>query len=45
MLTNGNDYSKLTRSWRIPKFTSDEMDDYSMIYGYELPSHITLDDL
>lgn len=44
MLTNGND-SKLTRSLRIPKFTSDEMDDYSMIYGYQVPSDITLDDL
>lgn len=44
MLTNGID-SKVARSWRIPKFTSDEMDDYSMIYGYEVPSDITLDDL
>ncbi|KAG8367689.1 hypothetical protein BUALT_Bualt16G0099200 [Buddleja alternifolia] len=37
--------SGAARSWKIPKFTSDEMDDYSMIFGYELPSDISLDDI
>ncbi|GFP89717.1 probable receptor-like serine/threonine-protein kinase at5g57670, partial [Phtheirospermum japonicum] len=31
--------------WRIPKFTSDEMDDYSMIFGYQLPSDLSLEDI
>lgn len=44
MLTNGTDKGA-ARSWRIPKFTSDEMDDYSMIYGYELPSDIAMEGL
>ncbi|KAL8037245.1 hypothetical protein ABFX02_11G027300 [Erythranthe guttata] len=30
---------------RIPKFTSDEMDDYSMVFGYQLPSDFALDDI
>ncbi|KAK4485553.1 hypothetical protein RD792_008196 [Penstemon davidsonii] len=33
-------------SWKIPKFTSeDEMDDYSMILGYQLPSDLALEDI
>lgn len=43
VLTNGHD-SEVARSWRIPKFTSDELDDYSMVYGYEVPSDILLED-
>ncbi|XP_027072379.1 probable receptor-like serine/threonine-protein kinase At5g57670 [Coffea eugenioides] len=43
LLTFGND-SEEARSWRIPKFTSDEMDDYSMVFGYQLPSDISLED-
>ncbi|KAF3452838.1 hypothetical protein FNV43_RR03271 [Rhamnella rubrinervis] len=43
LLTNGHD-SEVARSWRIPKFTSDELDDYSMVYGYEVPSHINLEE-
>lgn len=44
LLTIGND-SEVTRSWRMPKFTSNEMDDYSMIFGYDLPSDISLEDI
>ncbi|XP_058187570.1 probable receptor-like serine/threonine-protein kinase At5g57670 [Rhododendron vialii] len=44
LLTIGND-SEVARSWRMPKFTSDEMDDYSMIFGYDLPSDISLEDI
>ncbi|XP_051142357.1 probable receptor-like serine/threonine-protein kinase At5g57670 isoform X2 [Andrographis paniculata] len=36
---------ELSESWRIPKFTSDEIDDYSMVFGYELPSDLALDDI
>ncbi|PON47520.1 Mitogen-activated protein kinase kinase kinase [Parasponia andersonii] len=43
LLTNGHD-SEVARSWRIPKFTSDELDDYSMVYGYEVPADIILED-
>ncbi|GER27805.1 protein kinase superfamily protein [Striga asiatica] len=31
--------------WRIPKFKSDEMDDYSMIFGYQLPSDLSIEDI
>ncbi|KAL2502307.1 putative receptor-like serine/threonine-protein kinase [Forsythia ovata] len=44
LLTYDQD-SELVQSRRIPKFTSDEMDDYSMIFGYQLPSNLTLEDL
>ncbi|CAI9761071.1 unnamed protein product [Fraxinus pennsylvanica] len=44
LLTYGQD-SELVRSRRIPNFTSDEMDDYSMIYGYQLPSDLALEDI
>ncbi|KEH32562.1 receptor-like kinase [Medicago truncatula] len=43
LLTNGQDY-EVGKSWRIPKFTSDELDDYSMIFGYDVPSDISLED-
>lgn len=44
MLRYGDD-SEAARSWRIPKFTSDEVDDYSMVFGYDLPSDLILEDL
>ncbi|KAI3434316.1 Protein kinase domain-containing protein [Psidium guajava] len=43
LLTNGLD-SDLAKSWRIPKFSSDEIDDYSMVFGYEVPTNISLED-
>ncbi|XP_011012683.1 PREDICTED: probable receptor-like serine/threonine-protein kinase At5g57670 isoform X1 [Populus euphratica] len=43
LLTSGHD-SEVARSWRMPKFTSDELDDYSMIFGYEVPVDIALED-
>ncbi|XVE80036.1 hypothetical protein DITRI_Ditri14bG0106600 [Diplodiscus trichospermus] len=43
LLTNGHD-SDVERSWRMPKFTSDELDDYSMIFGYEVPTDISLEE-
>ncbi|XAR66680.1 Non-specific serine/threonine protein kinase [Bertholletia excelsa] len=39
------DNSEVARSWRMPKFTTEEMDDYSMVFGYDLPSDISLDDI
>ncbi|CAL5199371.1 unnamed protein product [Lathyrus oleraceus] len=43
MLTSGQHY-KIGKSRRIPKFTSDELDDYSMVFGYDVPSEISLED-
>ncbi|KAL3746120.1 hypothetical protein ACJRO7_015125 [Eucalyptus globulus] len=43
LLNNGLD-SDVAKSWRIPKFFSDEMDDYSMVFGYEVPTDISLED-
>ncbi|GKV00512.1 hypothetical protein SLEP1_g13188 [Rubroshorea leprosula] len=43
LLTSGND-SKAVKSWRMPKFTSDDLDDYSMIFGYEVPTDICLEE-
>ncbi|KAL5066086.1 hypothetical protein RYX36_027823 [Vicia faba] len=43
MLTSGQDY-KIGKSERIPKFISDEFDDYSMVFGYDVPSEISLED-
>lgn len=43
LLTSGHD-SEVGKSWRIPKFTSDELDDYSMVFGYDVPSDISLED-
>ncbi|XP_004507811.1 probable receptor-like serine/threonine-protein kinase At5g57670 isoform X2 [Cicer arietinum] len=43
LLTSGQN-SEVGKSWRIPKFTSDELDDYSMIFGYDVPSDISLED-
>ncbi|KAJ9162847.1 hypothetical protein P3X46_022589 [Hevea brasiliensis] len=43
LLTIGHD-SELARSWRMPKFTSDELDDYSMVFGYEVPVDVALED-
>ncbi|KAK4337570.1 hypothetical protein RND71_042057 [Anisodus tanguticus] len=44
LLRYGDD-SEAARSWRIPKFTSDEVDDYSMVFGCDLPSDSILEDL
>ncbi|XP_031385185.1 probable receptor-like serine/threonine-protein kinase At5g57670 isoform X2 [Punica granatum] len=44
LLINGEDSEAASRSWRIPKSTSDEMDDYSMVFGYEVPTDISLED-
>ncbi|GJR19964.1 probable receptor-like serine/threonine-protein kinase [Tanacetum coccineum] len=41
------DESKFAKSWRKPEPTQEEneMDDYSMIFGYDVPSDISLDDI
>ncbi|XP_061349887.1 probable receptor-like serine/threonine-protein kinase At5g57670 [Gastrolobium bilobum] len=43
LLTNGED-CEVGKSLRIPKFTSDELDDYSMVFGYDVPSDISLEE-
>ncbi|KAK7388467.1 hypothetical protein VNO78_23283 [Psophocarpus tetragonolobus] len=43
LLTSGQE-TEVGKSWRIPKFTSDELDDYSMVLGYDVPSDIYLED-
>ncbi|KAG4970077.1 hypothetical protein JHK84_036177 [Glycine max] len=43
LLTSGQE-SEVGKSWRIPKFTSDELDDYSMVFGYDVPSDVSLED-
>ncbi|XP_059461404.1 probable receptor-like serine/threonine-protein kinase At5g57670 [Corylus avellana] len=43
LLTSGQD-TEVAESWRIPKFTSDELDDYSMVFGYDVPTNISLED-
>ncbi|KAL2338598.1 hypothetical protein Fmac_013044 [Flemingia macrophylla] len=43
LLASGQE-SEAGKSWRIPKFTSDELDDYSMVFGYDVPSDISLED-
>ncbi|CAH1449355.1 unnamed protein product [Lactuca virosa] len=46
VLQYGDD-SNFTKSWRIPKYTQEgnEMDDYSMIFGYDVPQDICLDEM
>ncbi|KAJ9550861.1 hypothetical protein OSB04_014906 [Centaurea solstitialis] len=46
VLQYGDD-SEFAKSWRILEFTQEEneMDDYSMIFGYDVPSDISLDDI
>nr|XP_043630612.1 probable receptor-like serine/threonine-protein kinase At5g57670 [Erigeron canadensis] len=41
------DDSNFAKNWTIPKVAQDEneMDDYSMIFGYDVPSDISLDDI
>ncbi|KAK9076804.1 hypothetical protein SSX86_005138 [Deinandra increscens subsp. villosa] len=41
------DESNFTKSWRVSKFKQEEIenDDYSMIFGYDVPSDISLDDI
>ncbi|KAA3470828.1 putative receptor-like serine/threonine-protein kinase isoform X2 [Gossypium australe] len=36
LLMTGHD-SDVQKSWRMPKFTSDDLDDYSRVFGYEVP--------
>ncbi|KAG4929710.1 hypothetical protein JHK86_046671 [Glycine max] len=43
LLTSGQE-SEIGKSWRIPKFISEELDDYSMVFGYDVPSDISLED-
>lgn len=42
LLTHGHN-SEVAKSW-IPKFSSDELDDYSMVFGYDVPVDIDLED-
>ncbi|KAK3007640.1 hypothetical protein RJ639_013108 [Escallonia herrerae] len=42
ILSHGHE-SEVTRNWRIPE--AEEMDDYSMFFGYELPSDLFLEDI
>ncbi|CAN1811435.1 Probable receptor-like serine/threonine-protein kinase At5g57670 [Linum perenne] len=42
--TGGQDSEASTTSSRIPKFTSDELDDFSMVYGYDFPIDIDLEE-
>ncbi|KAK3026282.1 hypothetical protein RJ639_041231 [Escallonia herrerae] len=46
ILSHGHD-SEVTQNWRIPESTpeAEEMDDYSMFFGYELPSDLFLEDI
>ncbi|KAJ6958059.1 hypothetical protein D5086_032178 [Populus alba] len=41
--TGGHD-SEVARSWRMPKFTSDELDDYSVTFGYDVAVDIASED-
>nr|ALB00480.1 RBK1 [Populus tomentosa] len=43
VLTGGHD-SEVARSWRMPKFTSDELDDYSVTFGYDVAVDIASED-
>ncbi|XVF70091.1 hypothetical protein PTKIN_Ptkin11bG0134300 [Pterospermum kingtungense] len=43
LLMTGHD-ADVEKSWRMPKFTSDELDDYSMVFGYEVPTDISLEE-
>ncbi|KAL6194418.1 hypothetical protein ACLB2K_035502 [Fragaria x ananassa] len=42
LLNNGQKSESARTS--IPKFSSDELDDYSMVYGYSIPEDIDLED-
>ncbi|XP_050215800.1 probable receptor-like serine/threonine-protein kinase At5g57670 isoform X2 [Mercurialis annua] len=45
LLTSGHgDDCEVSRSWRMPKFTSDELDDYSMFFGYDVPVDFHFED-
>ncbi|KAA8522783.1 hypothetical protein F0562_009206 [Nyssa sinensis] len=44
LLRYGHD-SEVAQSWTMPKFAAEEMDDYSMVFGYELPSDISLEEI
>ncbi|CAI0394059.1 unnamed protein product [Linum tenue] len=44
LLTTCQQDSEIGKSRRIPKFTSDELDDFSMVYGYDVPLEIDLEE-
>ncbi|CAN1222890.1 Probable receptor-like serine/threonine-protein kinase At5g57670 [Linum grandiflorum] len=44
LTTTSQDSEASTKSCRIPKFTSDELDDFSMVYGYDFPIDIDLEE-
>ncbi|KAL7592373.1 probable receptor-like serine/threonine-protein kinase At5g57670 [Lactuca sativa] len=46
VLQYGDD-SNFTKSWRLPKYAQEgnEMDDYSMIFGYDVPQDINVDEM
>ncbi|XVF34273.1 hypothetical protein REPUB_Repub18cG0045300 [Reevesia pubescens] len=43
LLMTGHD-TDVAKSWRMPKFTYDELNDYSMVFGYEVPTDISLEE-
>ncbi|XP_044472236.1 probable receptor-like serine/threonine-protein kinase At5g57670 [Mangifera indica] len=45
LLTNGHG-SEVAKSWRMPKLTSDsdELNDFSMFFGYQVPTDIDLEE-
>ncbi|KAK1366838.1 Concanavalin A-like lectin/glucanase, subgroup [Heracleum sosnowskyi] len=44
LLMYGQD-SEAAENWRLPKFRAEEMDDTSLLFGYDLPSDIVLEDI
>lgn len=44
LLMYGQD-SEAAENWRLPKFKAEEMDDTSLLFGYDLPSDIVLEDI
>lgn len=45
LLADGDHDSAVARRWRVPKYTSDEMDEYSMVFASDAPTDILLDDI
>ncbi|KAK8602003.1 hypothetical protein V6N13_058331 [Hibiscus sabdariffa] len=43
LLMTDHDFD-VAKRWKMPKFTSDELDDYSMVFGYEVPTDISLEE-
>lgn len=44
LLMYGED-SEAAENWRLPKMRAEEMDDTCLLFGYELPSDIVLEDI